>query len=420
MRILIALLLIASSSVAYGQQIILIKAGKLFDSSQKKFLVNQQILVEGNKVTQVGTNLTVPPDAKIVDLTNYTVLPGLIDSHMHLFYLEPLKADITLENMKMITMEGDALRTLRAYKRGKTFLDAGITTIKELGNSGRYLDVALRTAIAEGTVVGPRIFASGPIISSVGGQLPGMNIRYDHMISEEYRIVKSVEDAQLAVREAINYGADLIKICADNAPNNTTLSIDQMRAIVQTAHRYNKKVTAHAVSERTVWEAVTAGVDGIEHGYSLSDSTARLMAKKGVYFVPTDISNVLLSKIDAGEGAKQWKAAQNNRLKIAMNSKVKIVAGSDNYIDFGMPQGDAAKDVLVSYHEAGMSPIDILTAATRTAAEFLGLTDKLGVIKKDALADIVAVEGDLEKEFPKAIYQIKFVMANGAIYKDVK
>lgn len=424
MRLYFTLLLILCSTLLQGQdKHILIKAGKLFDSGQKKFLINQEILIQGNLIKEVGTKLSVPKETTVIDLTNYTILPGLIDSHMHLLYLEPMKGDLTLENVKMITMEGDGLRILRAAKRAKTFLDAGITTVKDLGNSGQFLDVALKRAIREGTIDGPRLFVSGPIISSVGGQMPGMNKKYDHLISEEYRIIKDVEDAKLAVRENITYGADLIKICADNTPNNTSLSIEQMQAIVETAHRYNKKVTAHATGAKAIWEAIIAGVDGIEHGYQLPDSTIILMAKKGVYFVPTDLTVeelMLFSEMSKEDATARLENSQFKRFRIAMKENVKIVAGSDNYIDFGIPQGDAAKKVLLAYHQAGMKPIDILTSCTKTAAEFLGMPDKLGVIKKDAFADIIAIEGDLENEFAKSIYQIRFVMTNGKVYRDVK
>lgn len=419
------IVLLAATFESFGQQhetAVLIKAGKLFDSEQKKFLPNQEILVEGNIIKEVGTKLIVPRNTEIIDLSRYTVLPGLIDSHMHLLYLEPLKGySFTEANIKMIVTEGDALRVLRASKRAKTFLDAGITTVKDIGNSGQFLDVALKKAIQEGTVEGPRLFVSGPILSSVGGQLPGINKKHDHLISEEYRIVKDVEDAKLAVRENITYGADLIKICADNAPNNTTLSIEQMRAIVETAHRYNRKVTAHATGAKIIWEAIMAGVDGIEHGYQLQDSTIKLMSKKGVYFVPTDLSLELIMKfIDSPEEARKWKSAQDKRLQTAMKENVKIVAGSDNYIDFEMPSGDAAKHMLVAYHESGMKPVDILYASTKSAADFLNMSEKLGVIRKDAFADIIALEGDLENEFTKSIFQVRFVMNNGKVYKTVK
>lgn len=405
-----------------AQSQILIKAGKLFDPARGKMLTNQQILVRGNGIMDVGESINVPPNTRIVDLSGYTVLPGLIESHMHLFYSEPLNADFTAENVKLISMEGDALRIIRALKRARTFLDAGVTSVKDLGNSGQYLDVALRQAIREGSADGPRIFASGPIISSVGGQLPGILPEYQFLIDREYRVVRSVEDAGLAVREHINFGVDLVKICADNTPNNTSLSVEEMRAIVETAHRYNKSVTAHATGIKAIYEAIEAGVDGIEHGYSLSDSAAKLMAKKGIFFVPTNLSvdeYIKFSRMQREDVVKHLDSTQHRILRMAIKAGVKIVAGSDFYTDFGKPRGDAFKNLLLAYYEAGMKPLDILTSCTKTAGEFLRLPQKLGIIKKDAWADLIAIEGDIENDFAKAIFQVRFVMKNGKIYKDV-
>jgi imidazolonepropionase-like amidohydrolase len=415
------LLFTCSITVNSQQQYTLIKAGKLFDAVAGKMLLNQQILINGNVIMAVGEKIDFPQGTKVIDLSTYTVLPGLIESHMHLFYSEPLHRNFTEENIKIIVMEGDALRTLRALKRARSFLDGGVTTVKDLGNSGQYLDVALKKAIREGSADGPRIIASGPILSSTGGQLTALLKKYEWMADEEYRIIKGIEDASLAVKEHINFGVDLIKICADNSPNNTSLSIDEMKAIVKTAHRYNKKVTAHATSAKSILEAIEAGVDGIEHGYSLTDSAAKLMARKGIYLVPTNlsVSNYMkytgLSKPEAAKSLEN----QHRLLTMAIKSGVKIVAGSDNYAELGTPRGDAFKNVLLAYYEAGMKPLDIIISCTKTAGEFLDLPRKLGVIQKDAVSDIIAVEGDLENDFARTIFQVKFVMMNGKIYKNV-
>ena len=318
-------------------------------------------------------------------------------------------------------MEGDALRTLRALKRAQAFLDAGITTVKDLGNSGQYLDVALKKAIREGIADGPRIIASGPILSSSGGQLTGLLKKYEWMADEEYRIIKGIEDARLAVKEHINFGVDLIKICADNSPNNTSLSFDEMKAIVETAHRYNKKVTAHATSSKAIMEAIDAGVDGIEHGYSLTDSAAKIMARKGIYFVPTNLTGDMYMRFTgvAKTEAEKKLEGQHKILMMAIKDRVKIVAGSDHYTELGTPRGDALKNVLLAYYEAGMKPLDIITSCTKTAGEFLDPPRKLGVIEKDAVSDIIAVEGDLENDFIHAIFQVKFIMKNGKIYKNI-
>ena len=408
-------------TILNAQQYTLIKAGKLFDPDAGKILSNREILINGNVIMAVGEKVDLPQGTKVIDLSAYTVMPGLIESHMHLFYSEPLHGNFTVENVKMIAMEGDALRTLRALKRAKTFLDGGITTVKDLGNSGQYLDVALKNAIREGTADGPRIIASGPILSSSGGQLPGLLEKYEWMAEEEYRIIKGVEDARLAVKEHINFGADLIKICADNSPNNTSLSIDEMKAIVETAHRYNKKVTAHATSAKAIMEAIEVGVDGIEHGYSLTDSAAKIMARKGIYFVPTNLTLDMYMKFTGVSKAEAEKSleGQHKILMMAIKNGVKVVAGSDHYTELGTPRGDALKNVLLAYYEAGMKPLDIMTSCTKTAGEFIDPPRKLGVIKKDAISDIIAIDGDMENDFIHAIFQVRFVMKNGKIYKDL-
>ncbi len=399
-----------------------IKAGKLFDSGNGKILNNYIIKIEKNKVTEVGKNISIPEDAKIIDLTDYTVLPGLIDGHTHLMTLDDLNDDQPMA--EKLLFEGDALRVLRGSKRAKSWLENGFTTVRDLGDSGSFLDVALKKAIDEGTVVGPRMFVSGPIIISEGGQVPGLLKSHRDVIDDEYTIVKNVDDAINAVRIHVNYGADIIKICANNTPNNTSLTIDEMKAIVKMAHRYNKKVTAHATNDLAVWEAVTAGVDGIEHGYQISDTTLTLMAKKGVVLVPTDISKPLFYKLldiidyqkDKDPAIKRAKNRYQDRLQRAIKAGVTIVTGSDNYIDFEMPQGKAAKNILIAYEEEGMKPLDILRSSTYLSAKFMDKEEELGIIKEGAFADMIAVKGDIINDFSKTIFDVVFVMKNGEIY----
>jgi len=403
-------------------EITFIKAGKLFDSENGKILANYVIKIENNKITAIGKNISIPENAKIIDLTEYTVLPGLIDGHTHLMTLDDLKDDYPMA--EKVLFEGDALRVLRGANRAKTWLEAGFTTVRDLGDSGPFLDVALKKAIKEGTTIGPRMFVSGPIIISEGGQVPGLIKSQRNVIEDEYTIVKNVDDAINAVRIHVNYGADIIKICANNSPNNTSLTIDEMKAIVKMAHRYDKKVTAHATNDLAVWEAVTAGVDGIEHGYQISDTTLTLMAKKGVVLVPTDISKPLYNKVldivdykgDKDIAIKMAKDRYQDRLQRAIKAGVTIVTGSDNYLDFKMPQGEAAKNILIAYEEEGMKPFDIIRSSTYLSSKFMGKEDELGIIKEGAFADIIAVKGDIENEFSSTIFNVIFVMKNGEIY----
>ena len=403
-----------------------IRAGRLFDSESGTFLPARDIIVKGNMIETVGENLAVPAGATVIDLRKYTVLPGLIDAHTHLLYLENPKGGLTMEGIKALTVEGTPLRALRGAARGKTFLMAGITTVRDLGNSGRFGDVALRTAINEGSLDGPRMYVSGPGLSSEGGQFPGLQFAYKQIAEEEYRIVRGTEDARSAVREAATYGANTIKIYSNNTPNPTFLSIDEMKAIVDEAHLLRMKVAAHATSDTAVRRATEAGVDSVEHAYQVSDETLKLMAEKKVAMVPTDADFQSFKYfIEQGEGQKltdeqinQQLKPLRDRLQRAIAAGVTIVAGSDMYIDMQRPQGEAAKRVLFAYLEAGMKPAQILQAATINAARLFG-NPRLGAIKAQTFADIIAVEGNPADDF-NAIEKVRFVMKNGKVYLETK
>ncbi len=414
------------SSTAQSNGATYIKAGKLFDSENGKLLSNQVIKIERNRITEVGGNIVIPKNAMIIDLSEHTVLPGLIDGHTHLMTLDDLNDETPMADK--LLFEGDALRVLRGSKRAKSWLENGFTTIRDLGDSGDFLDVALKRAIDEGTVDGPRMFVSGPIIISEGGQVPGIVRRHRDFIDDEYTIIRNVDDAINAVRIHVNNGADIIKICANNTPNNTSLTIEEMKAIVKIAHRYDKKVTAHATTDLAVWEAVTAGVDGIEHGYQISDTTLTLMAQKKVVLVPTDISEPLFHKLydiidfkwDREKNMKRAKDRYTDRLQRAIKAGVTIITGSDNYLDLEMAQGEAAKNILVAYHEEGMTPMQILSSSTYLSAKFMGKENELGVIKEGALADIIAVKGDVENDFANTLFNMVLVMKDGEIYVDTE
>ena len=342
---IIFLFLLLELSTSVGAQspkppeTILIRAGRLFDSEKGVLLPARDIIVKGNLIESVGENLPVPAGATVIDLRAFTVLPGLIDSHTHLLYLESPKSDLTMEGVKALTVEGTPLRALRGAARGKTFLLAGITSVRDLGNSGRFGDVALRQAIQEGSVDGPRMFVSGPGLSPVGGQFPGLKQNYQSIADEEYRIIRGAEDARLAVRENVTLGARVIKIYSNNTPNPGYLSIDEMRAIVDEAHLMGVKVAAHATDDKAVRRAVEAGVDSIEHGYQIEDATLALMKEKNVVLVPTDVSAMEYAKYFELGGKplppdmKALVEPMHDRLRRAVKAGVTIASGSDNYID---------------------------------------------------------------------------------------
>jgi imidazolonepropionase-like amidohydrolase len=327
-----------------------------------------------------------------------------------------------MEGIKAVVTEGTVLRALHGAARARTFLDAGITTVRDLGNSGQFGDVALSRAIADGSHAGPRVIPSGPGLSPEGGQFPGLQPEFRSVADTEYRIVRGPEDAAAAVQENVAFGARVIKIFANNTPNPGSLSIAEMEAIVETAHRLGVKVSAHATSDAAIWRAVEAGVDAIDHGYQVADSTLSLMAEQGTFLVPTDVDSLGLLKFFEGQDNPASPAQVSgqlqflrDRLRRARAAGVTIAAGSDMYIDMNRPQGEAAKRVLFAYAEAGMPSLEILQAATINAAVLLGMEGRLGVVKAGAFADIVAVDGNPLGDLG-ALERVVFVMKNGQTY----
>ena len=415
-----------------GSQSFLVRAGKLFNSETGEFQKGMVVLVSGNRIDTVKAekNVTAAEREKyqLVDLSAYAVLPGLIDCHTHLLYKEiiwPGNNEPSMDMNRALTLDGDAYRALYGAARAKAYLEAGVTTVQDLGNSGQFADVALRRAINEGLLPGPRMRCSGPGLSTEGGQLPHTIFRHQELVKDEYRVIKSVDDAIQAVRENVNQGAGVIKIFANNTPNNTMLRVEEIRAIVDEAHRYNIRVTAHATNSRSVYNAVMGGVDGIEHGYQIEDSVLDLMKKKEVFLVPTDGDSLTMlqyfrqnNPADTVMVHEYLKGARSpdNRLLRAHKKGVLIAAGSDDYIDFKLPFSVPSKRTLIGYHEAGIPIADVLKFATINAARQVNYRNRLGVLKKVFWADIIAVDANLDQDI-EAIMKVHFVMKEGKIIR---
>ncbi len=357
--LIINLFCLTSLSIAQSvQSSYLIKAGKLYDAEKNIFSTNQEIYIQGNKIKKIGQNLEVPENTVIIDASNSTVTPGLIDAHTHIMMEEKLTRDNDWSYLVLdAIMFSDETRVLRGAHFAKTYLQAGFTSIRDVGNSGYYLDVELRNAIRKGYVDGPRMFVSGPIIGSVDGQFGGLPPKdLKRIIEKEYTTVNGVDEARLAVKEHIIQSVDVIKILAFG--NILPLSLEEMKAIVETAHANRVQVTAHADRDWVVHNAIEAGVDGIEHGYGFKDATLKKMADKGIYLVPTfgsvDIAVHYYKKMNQPydlEALKENFQPNQEVLISAHEIGVMIVAGSDAYFDLGIPRGDAAKLTLVGYYE---------------------------------------------------------------------
>jgi imidazolonepropionase-like amidohydrolase len=407
---------------------IVIRAARLIDPRTGTVMSNPVIVVRGGRITSVASNGSAPTGATMVDLANLTLMPGLVDAHTHLLqnYSGQLGGDDPNMLLTVTTMS-TAKRALLGAKTGREDLEAGITTVRDVGNSGFGGDVALRDAINAGWVVGPRIRASTRAISAAGGQFGTVQPETQKLIEQEYAVVSSVDEARRAVRQAFYDGADLIKVIVNTGPR--VVSLDEMRAIVEEARRVNRTVAAHAIGDTATRIAAEAGVTSIEHAYTIPDDVLRTMAQKGIYLVPTDypadfyVSALGPSTLTPEQqrqqraGAEQFAKANGERLMRAVRAGVKVAFGSDEYYDVpGKTRGQASLLTLEAYQAAGMPPLDVLRAATVHAAALLGWGDRIGAIEPGKLADIIGVDGDPLKDV-KALQGVRFVMKGGEIVR---
>ncbi len=421
-----------SQGVQPGRRIA-IRAARLINGKDDAVLTNAVIEIEGNKITAVGSGLAVSPGTEMIDLGDKTLLPGLIDAHTHL--LSEMDGTNVLrqndEMLRIVATESTAERALLGAKLGREDLEAGITTVRDLGNSGVNGAVALRDAIDRGWLPGPRIVAATRALAAPGGQFGPLTPEAQKLIEQEYVTIHGPDSARDAVRQALYDGANCIKVIVNGNPADVTL--DEMKAIVQEAHSEGVKVAAHAIGEKATRTAAEAGVDSIEHAYVVPDDVLKMMAEKHIFLVPTDFT--LQEADDMKFGARKPSAEERSefeqllkgildgnrdRLQRALKMGVRIASGSDMYLSIpGRTRGQASLIVFEAYAEEGMTPIAIIHAATRDAAELLGLQDRIGTLEPGKQADIVAVPGDPLKDIA-ALEKATFVMKGGVVVKNAK
>ena len=395
-----ALLPVAAEAQPAPQPVTLVRAGNLFDSEAGRMVGPRDILIRGRRVVEVGQGLAAPEGATVLDLSRCSVVPGLIDGHTHLLLEEGFGETLSDVAARDQAVQGDVVRTLAAARRSREYLEAGFTSVRDLGNSGRFLDLMLEQAIRADSVPGPRIYGSGPGLAPAGGQLEPQPHDPHHLVESEYRIINGVDDARAAVREAIARGAEVIKVYAEATPQRTRLSPEEMAAIVAEARRHGIPVAAHATRDDAVREAVEAGVTSIEHAYQVTDDTLRLMAAKGVWLVPTDVSLERALELTAQwprrpsrEEVEAHLESNRDRIRRARRLGVRVAMGSDAYGPYEHGRGAAALRTLDAYVDTGLTPSEALQTATWEAGRMLG-DDGLGVLRPGAWADLVAVEGD--------------------------
>jgi imidazolonepropionase-like amidohydrolase len=399
---------------------VVIRAGRLLDVKTGNTLTNQAIVIENDKIVSVGpvASLKAAPDATIVDLPNATVLPGMIDAHTHItfnpqFGYESLGISVPRE-------------ALTGAKNARITLLAGFTTIRNVGASG-YSDIALRDAITAGDVPGPRIIASGPALSITGGHCDNNLLPFDYHATNE-GVADGVENVQHKVREIIKYGADVIKVCATGGvmsrgddPNHSQFTQEEMKAIVNEAHRLGRKVAAHAHGAEGVRWASDAGVDSIEHGHLMDDASISTLKRNGTYLVPTlylidwEKENAATTHLPDYARKKMEMVSEfaQTNVKKAIAAGVKIGMGTDAAV---YPHGLNAHELAV-YVRLGMTPLQAIQTTTINDADLLGWSDRIGTLEPGKYADIIAVDGDPLKDVT-TLQNVKFVMKGGEVIKN--
>jgi imidazolonepropionase-like amidohydrolase len=402
-----------------------IRAGRLIDGTSETPRQNQLIFVRGDRIEKVAEgSAQIPEGAKVIDLSSATVLPGLIDSHTHMFLWgeNPAKGGYDANILKA----GIALRAARATFAVKRALEQGFTTLRDVETEGAgYGDVEIKEAIAEGTIPGPRLFVATRAISTTGGyNLEGY--APELTMPKGAQIIDGPVEARKAAREQLDHGADWIKVYMThrswldkkgNLISQPTLTVEELKAIVDETHGWGKKVACHAYNGIGLQRALDGGCDSIEHGLEITDAQIAQMLRQGTWYCPTiAVYYKDWAPENTPDGQRDRKRAEVHIIsfKKALKAGVKIVYGTDmGGIEWTEPE---AQDFpyMVEY---GMAPMAAIQAATSRAAEMLDMQGEIGVIAPGAYADVIAVSGDPLKDI-KELEHVKFVMHNGSVFKN--
>ncbi len=396
----------SSAGTAY-----VIRAGRLIDPETGTAGANQMISVKDGRIVAIGANVAAPEGAEIIDLSQYSVLPGLVDAHNHLALTYK---KIPENNVYYYTYVQDstALRAIQAASNGMQMLSAGFTVVRDLGNNGMYADTALRVAVEQGWLPGPTIINSGIIIGGMGGQFyptPEM-VKEHNIVYPEYLDADTPDEIIKAVRQNVLFGAKVIKICVDCKPY--PYSVDDMKLFVkEAANAGGLKVAGHVQTQEGARRAIEAGIWSIEHDIALTDEIHKLMAKKGIWRVGTETpfteyrgSQAAFDRTVAG-----MKSAYANGVKMAFSTD------ADYYVE-GMTRGQVVINFLKSWKAAAIPDKEILKIMTINGYKVADIYDKRGPIKPGLPADIIAVKGNPLEDID-ALRTVVFVMKDGLVFK---
>ncbi|MBX7223635.1 MAG: amidohydrolase family protein [Blastocatellia bacterium] len=397
-----------------------VKAGKVLDVRTGQVATNVYILVEQGKITSLGP--TAPAGVPVLDLSNKTILPGLIDCHVHL--LLNWNDQSSASFLRMSSPQA----ALWGWRNLQVYLEKGFTTLRDAGETDAlYGQFALRDSVKSNLIQGPRLVCAGSFVSVTGGHGDLDSLAPDFALKKQVNIADTVDEVAIVVRRDLKYGTDWIKLMATGGVadplsdfNVQELSQEQMAKAVEIAHRARRKVMAHAEGTEGIKAAVRAGVDSIEHGTMLDEEGAVLMAKQGTWLVPTLYT--FQHGVEAGltynqdpimlEKGKAILKYQQPAFALALKHRLKIAFGDDDDPAFAPKEFSA----LV---RGGMTPLEALQTATVNGAELLGLSAEIGTIEAGKTADLIAVEGDPLKDIT-VMENVVFVMKQGAIIKQPK
>ena len=389
-----------------------IKAGKLVDPETGRATANAVILVDGEKITAAGAGVAIPAGATVIDLSDLTVLPGLVDTHTHLGLTYK---DIPENNYYYLTyiMDSTPLRAIQAASNGIQVLNSGFTVVRDLGNNALYTDTAHRQAVEQGWIPGPTIINSGLIIGGKGGQFwptPEM-AKYHGIVYPEYLDADTKDEIVKAVRENMLFGAKIIKICVDCKPWG--YSVDEMKLFISEAAKGGLKVAGHVQTPEGATRAIEAGIWSIEHGMALTEEHHKLMAQKGIFLASTD------TPFTPYNGTQEAMDRTVAKLKSAWRNGVKVTFSTDmDYYKTGNPmnRGELTINFLLTWKAAGIPNADILKAMTITGYQCAQVEKERGPIKPGLAADIIAVKGNPLDDID-ALRDVRFVMKDGLVFK---
>ena len=425
--LLAAFLLALGAAVGFAAQppeILAVKAGRLIDVKAGAVVANAVVVVQDGRVKAVGASAPIPAGAKVIDLSGYTVLPGLIDCHTHLV------ADASDADPLSELKSSSAKRAFESVPNARVTLEAGFTTVRDLGSYRAFVDVALRDAIAKGDVPGPRMYVAGPYVtitggggSMAGGLAPDITLPWDL----DFGVADGVDEVRQRVREIARHGVDVIKVLATGAflahgsdPHAIEYSYDELRAAVEEAGHKGLKVAAHAHSTEGIKNAVKAGVASIEHGTYVDEEGLRLMKERGTYLV-ADIYDAEWIRQAAGypkdfaDKQPEGDEIQRQNFRKAAQMGVKIAYGTDAGV---YPHGFNARQFSwqVRY---GQTPMEAIRSATIHAAELIGRANEAGALEPGKWADLIAVKGDPLQDV-RLLEKVVFVMKEGRVQKDAR